>query len=130
MKFRQVKETCLYTSDLEAAKVFYHNKLGLEIISSVSGKHVFFRAGTSVLLCFNPDDSRQKKSPPPHYASGRYHFAFEVEVADYEQQKAEILSKGIAIVDTVVWESGFESFYFEDGLGNIVEVVPAGMWDA
>lgn len=135
MKFRQIKETCIYTTDLEGAKSFYHNKLGLEIISHLPGKHIFFRAGTSVLLCFNPEDSKTKKSPPPHYASGRYHFAFEVESSDYEQQKAEILSKGIAIVDTVVWDSGprssnatQESFYFEDGLGNIVEIVPVGIW--
>lgn len=139
MNFKQIKETCIYTTDLEAARAFYHNKLGLEIISFLPGKHVFFRAGTSVLLCFNPNDSRLKKSPPPHYSTGRYHFAFEVEAADYEQHKAEILSKGIAITDTVVWDSGprsaegfakatQESFYFEDGLGNVVEVVPAGIW--
>ncbi len=128
MKFRQIKETCIYSTDLEAAKSFYHSKLGLEIISYLPGRHIFFRAGNSVLLCFNPDDSSQKKSPPLHYSSGRYHFAFEVEAADYEQQKEELLSKGIPIIDTVVWDSGFESFYFEDGLGNIVEVVPVGIW--
>jgi len=128
MKFRQIKETCIYTTNLEAAKSFYFNKLGLEIISHLPGKHIFFRAGNSVLLCFNPDDSSQKKSPPPHFAKGRYHFAFEVESGEYEHHKAEIISKGIAIVDTVVWTNGQESFYFEDGLGNILEIVPEGIW--
>lgn len=129
MNFRQIKETCIYSSDLEAARAFYHGKLGLEVISHVAGKHIFFRAGTSVLLCFNPDDSRRKKSPPPHYAQGRYHFAFEVSPEDYEWHKSEIIAKGIPIIDTVVWEAANqESFYFEDGLGNIVEIVPAGIW--
>lgn len=128
MKFRQIKETCIYSTDLERAKAFYHGTLGLEIIGHVEGKHIFFRAGTSVLLCFNPDDSSRKTSPPPHYAKGRYHFAFEVEPEEYEQHKADIISKGIPIVDTVVWNSGRESFYFEDGLGNILEIVPVGIW--
>lgn len=136
MNFRQIKETCIYATDLDAARAFYNGKLGLEVISHVKDKHIFFRVGTSVLLCFNPDDSREKKSPPPHYAQGRYHFAFEVAAADYEKHKAEIISKNIPIVDTVVWDSGphsaqgsvKESFYFEDGLGNILEIVPVGIW--
>jgi len=128
MKFRQIKETCIYSSDLERAKTFYHGTLGLEIISHLEGKHIFFRAGTSVLLCFNPEDSSKKISPPPHYATGRYHFAFEVEPDEYEQCKTDVISKGIPIVDTVVWNNGKESFYFEDGLGNILEIVPVGIW--
>jgi catechol-2,3-dioxygenase len=128
MNFLQIKETCIYSVDLEKAKSFYHGTLGLEIISHVAGKHIFFRAGTSVLLCFNPDDSSRKTSPPPHYAKGRYHFAFEVQPEEYEQHKASIISKGIPIIDTVVWSSGQESFYFEDGLGNVLEIVPVGIW--
>jgi catechol 2,3-dioxygenase-like lactoylglutathione lyase family enzyme len=57
MNFRQIKETCIYFRDLELARSFYHEKLGLPIICYVETKHIFFRAGTSVLLCFNPDDS-------------------------------------------------------------------------
>src|SRR5215218_5612952 len=75
MKFIQIKETCIYFRDLALARSFYHEKLGLPIISFVPGKHIFFRAGSSVLLCFNPDDSRAKTSPPPHFSEGKYHFA-------------------------------------------------------
>lgn len=128
MNFLQIKETCIYSSDLDAAREFYHGKLGLEVISHVKGKHIFFHAGSSVLLCFNPEDSKRKKTPPAHFAHGRYHFAFEVAPEEYEHHKAAIISKGIQIVDTVVWDSGQESFYFEDGLGNILEVVPVGIW--
>ncbi len=128
MNFRQIKETCIYHSDLLAAREFYEGKLGLEVIGYVTGKHIFFRAGASVLLCFNPDDSKAKTSPPGHYSAGRYHFAFEVEAPDYERSKAEIVGKGIQILDQVMWPSGVESFYFEDGLGNVVEVVQPNMW--
>lgn len=130
MKLTQIKETCLYVHDLEKAKHFYHEKPSLPIISFVPGKHLFLRAGSSVLLIFNPDDSRTKKSPPPHFGSGNQHFAFEVLDEDYNSTKEEILRKNIPILDEVTWESGKKSFYFNDPEGNVLEVVPdSGVWD-
>ncbi len=128
MNVTQIKETCIYFRDLMAARSFYHEMLGLPIISFVPDKHIFFRAGTSVLLCFNPDDSKSKKSPPPHFSMGKYHFAFEVRASEYERHKKEIAEKGIKITDQVVWEIGQESFYFEDPAGNVLEIVPEGIW--
>ncbi|AYB30641.1 VOC family protein [Chryseolinea soli] len=130
MNIVKIKETCLYVHDLEEARNFYHDVLGLPVISYLPGKHLFLRAGDSVLLCFNPDDSKTKKSPPPHYGGGQQHFAFEVPKDDYERTKAEIKGKGITLIDEVIWSSGRESFYFHDPAGNILEVLPdAGIWD-
>lgn len=129
MKFTQIKETCIYSRDLTAAREFYHDLLGLPVIGEVAGRHIFFRAGSSVLLCFNPDDSRQKQSPPAHFSEGKYHFAFEVNAEEYEDHKTEIQKQGITIIDKVVWKNGQESFYFHDPLGNVVEIVPEGIWD-
>jgi catechol 2,3-dioxygenase-like lactoylglutathione lyase family enzyme len=130
MNFLKIKETCLYVSDLERAKQFYGDTLGLPLISYLPKKHIFFRAGSSVLLIFNPEDSKIKTSPPPHFGGGKQHFAFEVLQADYGTAKEEIKSKGIQITDEVVWRSGRESFYFNDPEGNVLEIVPdAGIWD-
>jgi catechol 2,3-dioxygenase-like lactoylglutathione lyase family enzyme len=130
MDFTAIKETCLYVTDLEKAKSFYHGLLGLPVISHVKDKHIFFRAGSSVLLCFNPEDSRHKTSPPAHYGGGKQHFAFEVPASGYEKAKNEILSKGISVTDEVTWQSGRQSFYFEDPEGNVLEIVPdKGIWD-
>lgn len=116
--------------DLDRAKTFYHHTLELPLISYVPGKHIFFRAGNSVLLCFNPEDSKTKISPPAHYGGGKQHFAFEVDKKDYQQAKDWITSKGISISDTVTWKSGVESFYFEDPEGNVLEILPdSGVWD-
>ena len=129
MKFIKIKETCLYLHDLEKAKKFYHELLELPLISYLPGKHIFFTAGSSVLLCFNPEDSKQKTSPPGHYGGGKQHFAFEVAEQDYEKSKDWIQSKGIAITDVVKWKAGAESFYFEDPEGNVLEIVPEnGIW--
>jgi catechol 2,3-dioxygenase-like lactoylglutathione lyase family enzyme len=118
MNFLKIKETCLYLNDLEGAKNFYNQILGLPVINYVPGKHIFFRAGVSVLLCFNPDDSRTKLSPPAHYGGGRQHFAFEVPVAEYEKAKERIVALGIKIIDEVTWPSGAKSFYFNDPEGK------------
>lgn len=130
MNFLGIKETCLYVNDLEKTMHFYNEVLGLEIISYLPGKHIFFRTGYSVLLCFNPQDSRMKESPPGHYGGGKQHFAFEVSNESYQEVKAEIAAKGVEIIDEVIWNPGVESFYFEDPEGNILEVVPSnGIWD-
>jgi len=128
MTFTQIKETCIYFHDLEKAKDFYSGKLDLPIISYVRQKHIFFRVGSSVLLCFNPDDSAQKKSPPGHSGFGKYHFAFEVKREEYEVHKAKIRELGINIIDAVIWDTGQESFYFEDPEGHVLEIVPEGIW--
>lgn len=129
MKFIKIKETCLYVHDLEKIRNFYHGVLELPLISYVQGKHIFFKAGSSVLLCFNPEDSKLKQSPPAHYGGGKQHFAFEVPQQDYESSKRWIQDKGIVITDTVTWSDGVESFYFEDPEGNVLEIVPdKGIW--
>jgi catechol 2,3-dioxygenase-like lactoylglutathione lyase family enzyme len=130
MNFLRIKETCLYVRDLERCRAFYKDVLGLEEISFVQDKHLFFRAGDSVLLLFNPEDSRNKVSPPPHFGSGNQHFAFEVAEAEYDITKQQIIDKQIPIIDEVQWKSGKKSFYFRDPENNVLEILPEnGIWD-
>jgi catechol 2,3-dioxygenase-like lactoylglutathione lyase family enzyme len=130
MKFLKIKETCLYISDLAAAREFYHLKLGLPVVNYVPGKHLFLQVGSSVLLLFNPDDSKKKTSPPAHYGGGKQHFAFEVSETLYEDAKQEITAMGIRIIDEVTWPSKKKSFYFHDPEGNVLEILPSkGIWD-
>lgn len=130
MRYIKIKETCLYVHDLEKIRQYYHEMLELPIINYDPGKHIFFRLGSSVLLCFNPEDSRHKISPPGHYGEGKQHLAFEVSQDDYNKAKADIIAKGIRVIDEVEWKSGAKSFYFEDPEGNILEILPdKGVWD-
>ena len=130
MQFLKIKETCLYVDNLETAYAFYHEVLDLPVIHYLENKHLFLRAGTSVLLIFNPVESAKKESPPPHYGLGKQHFAFEVKESDYENAKIEIVAKGIAIIDEVTWKTGKKSFYFNDPSGNVLEIVPEnGIWE-
>lgn len=129
MNFTQIKETCLYVSDLECSRDFYAGRLGLEIISFVEGSHVFFRAGSSVLLCFLPEVSRVKQSPPPHYGSGKLHLAFEAPVGQYDSFLQEIQDKGIDVYHHETWARGTRSFYFDDPDCHVLEILESGVWD-
>ncbi|WP_020526585.1 VOC family protein [Flexithrix dorotheae] len=129
MNFTQIKETCLYVNDLEITKAFYTEKLGLKMISFVPGRHVFFRAGTSVFLCFNSESTKNEKEIPPHFGSGNLHLAFECEKKDYEAYKAKVLDSGISIEHEHLWGNGTKSFYFRDPDHHCIEIVEPGLWD-
>lgn len=129
MKFTQIKETCLYVSDLERTRTFYADQLGLEVISFVEDSHVFFRVGTSVLLCFLPEVSREKKSPPPHYGSGKLHLAFEAPEGHYEALLRAVQERNIDVYHYETWARGTRSFYFDDPDGHVLEILECGVWD-
>ncbi len=130
MKFTQIKETCLYVSNLERTRTFYADRLGLEVISFVEGSHVFFRAGSSVLLCFLPDVSREKNSPPPHYGSGKLHLAFEAPDGHYEALLRAVKERNIDVYHHETWARGTRSFYFDDPDGHVLEILECGVWDS
>lgn len=124
---RQIKETCLYVKDLDRSKAFYHEKLGLPLISHTPGRHIFFRAGTSVLLCFLSDATKNETRLPPHHGDGNLHFAFEVDPKDYQGAKAFVESNNITIEQEVDW-GGLMSFYFRDPDNHLVEIVMHDIW--
>ncbi|RIJ33506.1 VOC family protein [Pontibacter oryzae] len=129
MEIKKIKETCLYVQNLEATKKFYHNKLGFKVIGEVPGRHVFFRAGASVLLCFNPEASKKGGTLPPHYGTGQLHLAFEVAKEEYQPWKDNIQKLGITVEQEYDWGNGFLSFYFRDPDQHLLEVVMEGMWE-
>lgn len=129
MKFTQIKETCLYIDDLDKAEDFYHGFLKLPVISKVEQRHIFFRCGSSVLLCFNPIATKNEQNLPPHYAEGKQHIAFEVNQEDYQEALQQFEEKGVAITHVQQWKEDKESFYFEDPFGHVLEIIPNGIWE-
>jgi len=129
MHLNRIIETCLYVQSLEKSEAFYHGKLEFPIIGKEQGRHIFFKAGTSVLLCFNAEATKNGESVPAHFGEGQMHLAFEVPKAHYEEAKDWIQSKGIKIEHEHHWHNDYYSFYFRDPDGHSVEVVPQGLWD-
>lgn len=129
MEITRIKETCLYVSDLAATKAFYSEKLRFEVIAEVEDQHIFFRVGNSVLLCFIPENSKAKESPPPHFAYGHQHIAFEVAPDEYLQWKERVAHLGIEIIQEQQWKNNLQSFYFLDPDKHVLEIIPTGIWD-
>ncbi|MDN5215730.1 VOC family protein [Fulvivirgaceae bacterium BMA12] len=129
MSILQIKETCLYIQDIKRSIAFYNGKLEFPIIDEKENRHVFFRVGASVLLCFIAETTKKDEILPPHFGSGTQHLAFEVTPEDYEKYKEIMKDKDIAITHEHTWKEGIKSFYFEDPDGHVLEIVPRGMWD-
>lgn len=129
MNIARIKETCIYVTDLERTKNFYTGTLGLPLISLVNGRHVFFRAGESVLLCFIAEKTEQEKELPPHGARGSVHFAFEVSKDDYPDALQKVKAAAIPVLHEHTWPNGLQSFYFDDPDKNLVEIIEEGLWE-
>ena len=129
MQFIQIKETSLYVFSLDNSKSFHNGVLGMEIISEAPERHIFFRAGKSILLCFLVEATQNENNLPPHGAKGEIHIAFEVRKDDYEKIKDELILKGIKIEHEQDWPRNFKSFYFRDPDNHLLEIVQPGMWD-
>ena len=128
-----ILETALYCPDLDAARRFYSEKLELEIIVEVPGRHVFFQLENSVLLIFNPaatvEPSSTKLAVPVHGATGAGHACFSTAPLGYEHWLDKIRGKGIEIEQEVVWPNGARSFYFRDPAENSLEFGEPKLWE-
>lgn len=124
----QIKESALYVSDLERTKAFYNDLLGLPVIGHKPGRHVFFRVGPSILLCFDAEATRHDRDLPPHFGEGELHLAFEAEAGRYDEWRARLVAAGIAIEADLSWPRGGRSFYFRDPDRHCLEIVEPGIW--
>ena len=129
MNIRSIKETCIYVKDLERTKDFYFKKIGLPLITFVQNRHVFFRAGNSVLLCFIAEETEKEGELPLHGAYGTIHFAFEVGKEEYPNALTQIKNSGIEILHEHLWKKDLRSFYFHDPDGHLVEIIEQGLWE-
>ena len=122
-------------------KNFYINTLGLEFVSEEEDRHVFLKAGQSMLLIFNPDKtlaatgvgngSGNATQLPVHGAFAPpsiIHFALEIEKQNYDKAKHALNEKNIKIEKEVTWDKGTNSMYFRDPAGNLVEIITHGSW--
>ncbi len=122
-----VKEVGLYVKDLDRSKAFYHDLLGFPVISHVPNRHVFFRAGDTVLLCFIAETTK-KDQLIGHYAEGKQHIAFEAKEGEYEAWKDFLKANDIELLKEITWGNGKLSVYFEDPDGHMLEVIENKLW--
>lgn len=123
-----IHEAALYVADLERAERFWL-RLGLERIGRAPGRHVFFRAGTDLLLLFDPRGTIGGGQVPGHGTVGPGHVALGVaDSAALEECRAALEREGIEVEAETEWPTGGRSIYFRDPDGNSVEFITRGSW--
>ena len=132
MKFTKIVETCIYSSKLKEMKDFYINNLGLDFVSEDNGRHVFLKAGKSMLLIFNPESTLNESMSifPIHGAitpPSIVHFALEINTIDYEKWK-DLLSKKQINIEKELKIGNNRSIYFRYPSGNVVEFITENAW--
>lgn len=128
-----VKETCLYVEDLERAKRFYSDLLGVRVLVEDARFCALDMAGSGVLLIFVRGGTLAPVQLeggviPPHDGAGPVHIGIGIEPADFAEWERRLSEKGIPVESRVRWPRGGESLYFRDPDGHCVELLTRGTW--
>ncbi|KUF11318.1 bleomycin resistance protein [Pseudoponticoccus marisrubri] len=130
-----VLEAALYVDDLDAAEAFYGGVIGLDRITRVDGRHVFFRCGEGVLLTFIAAATEVPPDPdalpvPPHGARGPGHVCFAVPAERLDALARHLAAHDVAIESDFHWPHGPRSIYVRDPAGNSVEFADPALWSS
>ena len=128
-----VLETVLYVDDLEVARRFYADVLGLEPFTTIEGRHMFYRCGNQVLLLFNAEATRVPAEGaaivvPTHGAVGDGHLCFRANADEIAQWREHLMDQGVEIEADFEWPQGGRSIYFRDPSGNSLEFAEPRIW--
>lgn len=126
IELKQLDHLGVDVGDLERARHFYCDLLGLEFLKPMGAEDdpegLLLRCGSrNFALHRNPKApvrSREIIEDP----TGRAHLAFKVSRADFERARAEFPGKGIPTKGPIEW-GGHRCLYFLDPDGNLLELV-------
>lgn len=121
-----VLETCVYARDIDAARRFYEEVMGLDCFVFKPPRQAFFDAGDGVFLVFNPDETKEDEQLPPHGADGSCHVCFRVDAEELDQWRNTFEDADLEVHEAT-WPNG-DSLYVYDPAGNLVEVAPGEIW--
>lgn len=130
---RHVLETCLYVGDMQRARRFYGEALGL-VPQFAEERITGYRIGDTMLLLFLAKGTLDPvRTPggviPPHDGAGPAHFAISIPEGSAEAWRAHLEASGVMIESTVGWPAdGATSLYFRDPDGHLVELATPQLW--
>jgi len=132
-KISGVIETALYVDDLERARAFYEEVLGLARLTSDQRFLAFDVGGRSVLLLFRRGSTLEPVhlpggSIPPHDGSGPLHMAFAIEAGELAGWESRLGAHDVVIESRTAWPRGGHSVYFRDPDNHLLELVTPGVW--
>jgi catechol-2,3-dioxygenase len=123
---RGIAEIVLNVHDLAAARAFYAELLGLEVISPPDFKGpLFLEAGSGhagvpqmIVLVPMPDGSPRFESPRP-----LHHLALEVDPEEFDAWEATFRSRGLTLRTGKHPVIPSRTMYVDDPEGNEVEII-------
>jgi len=132
-KLDGVIETALYVDDLDRARAFYQDTLGLRPMNSDSRFLAFDVGGRSVLLLFHRGATLETVhlpggTIPPHDGHGPLHIAFAVTADALPEWERRLTEQGVSIEARTAWPRGGHSIYFRDPDNHLLELVTPGVW--
>lgn len=128
-----VIETALYVDDLERARAFYTDVLGLAPLTSDSRFLAFDVGGRNVLLLFRRGATLETVhlpggTIPPHDGHGPIHAAFAIAADELTAWEKRLGEHDVAIEGRTDWPRGGKSIYFRDADNHLLELVTPGVW--
>nr|WP_249150222.1 VOC family protein [Bradyrhizobium sp. JYMT SZCCT0180] len=132
-KLSGVLETALYVDDLDRARAFYEDVLGLVALTRDSRFLAFDVGGSNVLLLFRRGATLETLhlpggTIPPHDGSGPIHVAFAITAAELAAWETRLGEHKVAIEGRTDWPRGGKSIYFRDPDRHLLELVTPGVW--
>jgi catechol 2,3-dioxygenase-like lactoylglutathione lyase family enzyme len=132
-KLSGVIETALYVDDLDRARAFYEEVLGLEALTADPRFVAFDVGGRSVLLLFRRGSTPETiqlpgGTIPPHDGSGPIHMAFAIPAAELPVWEEALDKHNVAIEGRTDWPRGGKSIYFRDPDDHLLELATPGIW--
>jgi catechol 2,3-dioxygenase-like lactoylglutathione lyase family enzyme len=132
-KLSGVIETALYVDDLDRARAFYTDVLGLEPLTSDARFMAFDVGGRNVLLLFRRGATRETVhlpggTIPPHDGNGPIHVAFAIAAGELPAWEKRLGEHDVAVEGRTDWPRGGKSIYFRDPDNHLLELVTPGVW--
>jgi catechol 2,3-dioxygenase-like lactoylglutathione lyase family enzyme len=132
-KLSGVLETALYVDDLDRARAFYEDVLGLVALTRDSRFFAFDVGGSNVLLLFRRGATLDTLhlpggTIPPHDGNGPIHVAFAITADELAAWETRLGEHNVAIEGRTDWPRGGRSIYFRDPDRHLLELVTPGVW--
>ncbi|MCX7314991.1 MAG: VOC family protein [Alphaproteobacteria bacterium] len=132
-KLDGILETAIYTDDMDRARAFYEDVLGLEPIFTDGRLRAYGVARRSVLLIFKRGAATHAVTIPGgtipgHDGAGPLHIAFAVAADELEVWEKHLAARRVAIEGATAWSRGGRSVYFRDPDGHLLELATPGLW--
>jgi len=131
-----VLETVLYTNNMEHARSFFEDVLGLEPLNA-DHRFTAYPVGATMLLLFLQGETdetvhlpRNMGTIPPHDGTGRQHVALAITRDDLAAWEQRLAAHDVPVEGRTHWPRGGESIYFRDPDGHLLELATPGIWPA